>query len=184
MADETDYIEETALNGVFIVKRPTFADQRGFFRETLRRSDLEKKLGYPFEVVQANHSRSQRGSLRGVHIAPWNKLVTVVHGEAQQVVVDLRPGSPTFGKHVSVVIGESNWASVFIPAFCGNAFLVLSDIADYTYLTTDYWAPGKETAVAYNDPDLAISWQIDDPIVSEKDQHNPSVREAFPNELT
>lgn len=177
---EEDYIEESEINGVFIVKRPVFSDDRGFFRETFRKEDLEKRLGYEFNPMQANHSRSQKGSLRGIHIAPWHKLVTVFRGQVQQVVVDLREDSPDFGKHLSLTLGEDNWYCVFIPKGCGNAFLVLSDEADYNYLTTDNWAPGREKNVSYNDPDIGITWQDENPTLSEKDLNNPSLKEAFP----
>lgn len=175
-----DYITETAIAGVFVIERPSFGDERGFFRELYRKADLDAKLGFPFEPVQANHSRSQQNTLRGIHIAPWHKLVTVYRGQVQQVVVDVRPESPTFGKHISVDLGENNFRSVFIPAGLGNAFAVTSDVADYCYLTTDYWAPGKETYVNYADPDLDIRWQTTQPIVSEADQKHPALRETFP----
>lgn len=175
-----DYIEETDILGVFIIKRPTFEDERGFFRETFRKNDLEKRLGYPFNPVQANHSRSKKGTLRGIHIAPWHKLVTVFRGQVQQVIVDLRRDSPSFGKHISVLLGEGNWVALFIPKGCGNAFLVLSDEADYNYLTSDYWVPGREIGVIYNDSDLNIKWELKDVGLSDKDLQNPSLKDAFP----
>lgn len=174
-----DYIEETELKGVFTIKRPNFVDSRGFFRETYRKKDLDKRLGFPFEPVQANHSRSKMRTLRGIHIAPWDKLVTVFRGQVQQVVVDLRKDSPSFGKHISVLLGEDNWVAVFIPRGCGNAFLVLSDEADYNYLTTDYWVSGREIGIIYNDPDLNIKWELKDVSLSDKDLQNPSLRDAF-----
>jgi dTDP-4-dehydrorhamnose 3,5-epimerase len=181
---DTDFIKSTEIDGVFVIERPTFGDERGFFRETFRQNDLEARLGYKFNVVQANHSRSIKGGLRGIHIAPWNKLVTVTRGEVQQIVVDTRPDSPTFGKYLSWQIGDSNRISIFIPAGCGNAFLVLSDDADYNYLTTDYWAAGKEKMVIYNDPDLGIDWQLDTPVVSEKDLANSPLRQVFPEKFS
>lgn len=171
-----DFIEETNIAGVLIIKRPTFTDDRGFFREIFRKSDFEK-FGIELNLLQANHSRNKKGGLRGIHIAPWYKLVTVYRGMVQQVVVDTREDSPTFGKHISVNIGEKNWVSVLIPPTCGNAFLTLSDIADYNYLTTDYWAPGLEKAIIFNDPDLAIKWESDSPILSEKDLKNPTFKD-------
>lgn len=176
---DTDYILETELPGVFVIERPVHGDDRGFFRELYRKTDLDARLGYEFNPVQTNHSRSQLNTLRGIHIAPWHKLVTVYRGTVQQVVVDVRTDSPTFGKHISIDLGENNFKSVFIPAGLGNAFAVTSDIADYCYLTTDYWAPGKETYVNYNDPDLAIEWQTSTPIVSEADTKHPMLKEVF-----
>ncbi len=178
--NENDYIEETEINGVLIIKRPKHGDDRGFFRETFRRKDIEEKSGFEFNPVQANHSRSQKGVLRGIHVAPWHKLTTVVRGEVQQVVIDLRKDSPTFGKYVSVTLGENNFSSVFIPAGCGNAFLTLSEVADYSYITSGYWEPGLEVGIIYNDPDLNIKWGVENPILSEKDLKNPSFKEVFP----
>ncbi|EKD90374.1 MAG: dTDP-4-dehydrorhamnose 3,5-epimerase [uncultured bacterium] len=117
--------------------------------------------------------------MRGIHIAPWDKLVTAVSGKVQQVVVDLRKDSPTFGKYVSVDMGEENWVSVFIPAGCGNSFLVLSEQADYTYLATDYWEAGKEKSIIYNDPKIGISWELpnEELLLSDKDLENPTLEE-------
>ncbi len=174
-----DYIKETDIQGVFIIERPVYGDDRGFFRELYRKSDLDTKLGFEFLPVQTNQSRSQLNTLRGIHIAPWHKLVTVYRGTIQQVVVDTRPDSPTFKKYISVDLGEDNFHCVFIPAGLGNAFAVVSDIADYCYLATDYWAPGKETYINYQDPDLNILWQVTTPIVSEADQKHPFLTEVF-----
>lgn len=176
---DDDYIKETKLAGVFILARPTFSDDRGFFRETFRKEDLEKKLGYEFNPVQANHSRSKKGVLRGIHVAPWHKLVTVISGEVQQVVVDLRKESPTLGQHISMLINEENKISLCIPAGCGNAYLVLSDEVDYTYLTTDYWTPGREIGIKYDDKQLEIKWEIDHLVLSEKDLQNESLNEVI-----
>lgn len=176
-----DFIEETKIKGVVVIKRPIFGDPRGFFRETFRKEDLEKRLGFSFEIVQANHSRSKQNVLRGVHRAPWHKLITVTKGQVQQVVIDLREDSPTFGKVLNLSLGESNLASVFVPAFCGNAYLVLSETADYVYLTNDYWEKGKEIGLKYNDPDLNIKWDSNNPILSPKDLENKSFKEIFSN---
>lgn len=178
-----DYIKPTELAGVYLIERPCFGDERGFFRELYRKADLDARLGFEFTPVQANHSRSQKNTLRGIHIAPWHKLVTVYRGNVQQVVVDTRPNSLTFGQHLSINLGEDVFHSVFIPAGMGNAFAVTSEVADYCYLTTDYWAPGKETYVNYADPNLNIQWQIPTPTVSETDQKHPTLREIFPEKF-
>lgn len=174
-----DYIQETNLSGVFIISRPSFDDDRGFFREIFRKKDLELRLGYRFEPVQVNHSRSKQNTLRGIHIAPWHKLVTVYQGQVQQVVVDIRPDSPTFKQYFSIILGENNLKSVFIPAGFGNAFAVLSETADYCYLTTDYWGPGRESYLNYQDPDINIQWQIAQPIVSAEDAQHPFLRNLY-----
>lgn len=178
-----DFITETKLAGVFIIELPIHDDERGFFRELYRKSELDARLGFSFDPVQTNHSRSVKNILRGIHIAPWHKLVTVYRGNVQQVVVDTRPDSKTFGKYISIDLGEHNFRSVFIPAGMGNAFAVISDVADYCYLTTDYWAPGKETYVNFQDPDLNIKWQTTEPIVSNADKQHPFLREVFPNQF-
>lgn len=181
--DHNDFIVETKLPGVFIIERPINGDNRGFFRELFRKADLDKRLGFEFLPVQANHSRSSLNTLRGIHIAPWHKLVTVYRGSVQQVVVDVSPNSPTFGQHISVDIGEDNFRSVFVPAGFGNAFAVTSELADYCYLTTDYWAPGKETYVNYADPTLAINWQVTSPNVSDADKSHPSLQDLHPEKF-
>lgn len=179
-----EHIKETSIPGVFIIKMPTNDDERGFFRETVRKRELDKVLGYNFEIAQENHSRSKKGVLRGIHVAPWNKLTYVPRGKVQQVVVDLREDSPTFGQHISIIMGEEDRIDIFVPAGCGNAFLVLSGEADYIYLTDDYWSPGKEIAIAWNDPDLAIPWETKHPILSEKDNEAPRIKELFPQKFT
>ncbi|HMR55169.1 MAG TPA: dTDP-4-dehydrorhamnose 3,5-epimerase family protein [Candidatus Doudnabacteria bacterium] len=177
---EQDYITETKLSGVFIIERPAHGDARGFFRELYRKADLDSRLGFEFNPVQTNHSRSSINTLRGIHIAPWHKLVTVYRGNVQQVVVDVREDSETFGQYVSIQLGEDNFRSVFVPAGFGNAFAVTSDIADYCYLTTGYWAPGKESYVNFQDPDVNVAWEVKEPVVSEADLKHPSLREVYP----
>ena len=169
----------TKLAGVFIIERPMFSDDRGFFRETFRRDELETALGFVFNPQQANHSRSGKDTLRGIHIAPWHKLVTCINGLVQQIVVDIRKDSPTFGQYISVQMGEENFRSVFVPAGLGNGFLVLSDQADYSYLTTENWAPNKEQNLAWDDADVNIAWQTTTPQLSDKDKSNPTLKELY-----
>ena len=174
------FIKDTTLNGAFEIQRPTFADGRGFFRESIRIKDLEAAINAPFNVVQANHARSTKGTLRGIHIAPWNKLIYVTRGKVQSVIVDLVKGSPTFGKHQSFIIGDDNRTSIFVPKGFGNSYNVLSDEADYTYLTDAEWAPGLEFGIAWDDPTFAIKWELDgEPNLSEKDNQNPTFKEKF-----
>lgn len=172
--------QKTDIEGVFLINRPVFSDDRGFFHETFRKNELEEMIGKPFEIVQMNHSRSVKGTLRGIHVAPWTKLIYVPHGRVQQVVVDLRKDSSTFGKWITENLGEENKKALLVPPGCGNAFLVLSEECDYTYLVTDYWAEGKEIGIVWNDPDLNIDWQNNDPVLSKKDQENPLFKEVFP----
>lgn len=175
--DQNSPITKTSIEGLVSIKRSTFPDDRGFFRESARIKEIEEATGIEFKVAQMNHSRSGKNSLRGIHIAPWNKLIYVTHGKVQSVVVDLREGSPTYKKYESFIIGEDNKSSIFIPKGMGNSYLVLSDEADYTYLTDEEWAPGRETGILWNDPSLNIVWELngEDPILSEKDKQNPRI---------
>ncbi len=182
--DEQATIIKTTIEGVYKIMRPTFEDPRGFFHEIFRKHELEKVIGREFNIVQANHSRSIRGALRGIHRATWNKLVTATSGKVQQIVVDLREGSPTFGHYESFVLGEEGPEfSVFVPAGCGNAFLTLSEEANYVYMVDDYWEAGKEIGILATDKDLQIKWFFDKLNLSEKDQKNQTVRELFPNQF-
>jgi dTDP-4-dehydrorhamnose 3,5-epimerase len=179
------YVTRSSIPGLILVERPTLADERGFFREVERRaSDVNAVLGSPVPHVQWNHARSVRGVLRGIHIARWTKCIYVVRGEVQAVIVDLRPESSTFGRHESLRLGESRRAMAVVPPGCGNSYLVLSDVADYIYSVDQEWTPGGEIGVAWDDPDLAIHWQLDGPpILSERDRQLPRVREVFPDRL-
>jgi len=179
-----DTIITTSLPQVVQISRPTLLDDRGFFRESFRIKELETAVGIPFQVAQANHSRSSKNTLRGIHIAPWNKLIYVTRGTVQAVVVDFKEGSPTFGKYESFVIGEDKRVSIFIPAGYGNSYFVMSDEADYTYLTDREWEPNKERGILWNDPDLKIEWKLEGtPILSEKDQQNPVAKTLFPGKF-
>lgn len=176
---ESTVIKETTLPGVYIVDRPLFPDDRGFFHELFRQEELEAAIGQPLHFVQANHARSTKHTLRGIHIAPWYKLATVLSGRVQAVIVDTRPGSETFGTSFSTTLGGDSHACILIPPGCGNSYLVLSESADYVYMVSDYWAPGKEKSVRYDDPELAIAWQSATPLLSPKDMANLSLREVF-----
>ena len=181
MAQSSEYVTRTAIPGVLIVERPTLQDERGFFREVERRSALESALDRHLDHRQWSHARSTKSVLRGIHVAPWTKCIYVVRGEAQAVVVDLRKDSDHFGAHESFVLGERRRAMLVVPPGCGNSYLVLSDVVDYIYSVDQEWYPASEFGVAWDDPDLAISWQIDGrPILSDKDGTLPRAREVFP----
>lgn len=175
----------TNIERVLVVNRPLFADDRGFFKETFRKNELEEAMREKFEIVQENHSRSQRLTLRGIHAAPWNKFVYCVSGKAQVVIADLRQDSHTFGQYFSLEIGDDNRSKIFVPKGCGNSFLVLSNKADFMYLTDAYWQNGKEFGVAWDDPDLGVDWKLggEEPLLSEKDKVNPKLRELFPEKF-
>lgn len=177
---DTDFITPSSLHNVLRIERPTFPDDRGFFHESIRVKALEDAIGQKFTIVQANHSRSAKNSLRAIHVAPWNKLIYVTRGKVQSAVVDLREDSPTFGKYETFIIGDDNKSSIFVPAGCGNGYLVLSEEADYTYLTDQEWAPNKEYGIMWNDPTLAVKWELDgEPTLSERDKTNQTFNERF-----
>ncbi len=185
MVSSQEYVRSTSIPGLIVVERPTFGDERGFFREVERRAtDVEATLNQPVVHRQWNHSRSARNVLRGIHVAGWTKCIYVVHGEVQAAVVDLRRDSTHFGQHEMLVLGESRRAMIVVPPGCGNSFLVLSETVDYIYSVDQEWYPGGEFGIAWNDPDLAIPWRIDGvPILSDKDQKLPRAREVFPEKF-
>jgi dTDP-4-dehydrorhamnose 3,5-epimerase len=165
---------ETDLPGVFIIEPKVFGDQRGFFFESFNQQEWEKTTGLKTRFVQDNHSRSVKGVLRGLHYQVeqmQGKLVRVVVGEVFDVAVDVRKHSPTFGKWVGVHLSAENKRQFWVPEGFAHGFLVLSDVAEFLYKTTDYYAPEHERAIIWNDPDLAIRWPIEvEPLLSEKDK--------------
>lgn len=168
------------IEGLFIIERPTLGDQRGFFRESFRMNELEEARGESACFVQENHSRSRQGVLRGLHAENWDKLVYVPHGSVFTAVADIRPTSPTFGRVETFVLGEDNWLKLFLPRGLAHGYCVLSAEADYMYQVTAYYDGRDTTAVAWDDPDLAVPWPITDPILSARDQGNPTLRALFP----
>lgn len=177
-------IQKTSIPGLLVIQRPTFPDDRGFFKEVGRIREIEEAAGVKFVVAQMNHARSAKNTLRGIHAAPWNKLIYVTRGKVQAVIVDLRADSPTFGKHESFVIGDENRSSIFIPKGCGNSYVVLSDDADYVYLTDQEFEPNKEITIVWNDPTLNIDWQIEgQPIISERDRNALALKKLFPDKF-
>jgi dTDP-4-dehydrorhamnose 3,5-epimerase len=166
-----------SLEGLWIFERPTAEDERGFFHEVFQARDLEAALGRPVIFVQINHSRSRRGVLRGLHAENWDKLVYVPRGEVFTAVADIRPESPTFGKVATFWFGEDYRATVFIPRGMAHGYYVLSDEADYVYQVTAYYDGTDTRAVTWDDPDLAVPWPSRTPILSARDQHNPTLRE-------
>lgn len=178
---------ETSLPGVLILEPKVFGDERGFFYESFNARAFEQATGLKRDFVQDNHSRSQKGVLRGLHYQlehTQGKLVRVTAGEVFDVVVDLRKSSPTFGKWYGHLLSGENKLQLWIPAGFAHGFVVLSASADFLYKTTDYWAPEFERCIAWNDPDLAIDWQLAGitPLVSAKDAQGIAFRnaEVFP----
>ncbi|MDW8323588.1 MAG: dTDP-4-dehydrorhamnose 3,5-epimerase [Burkholderiales bacterium] len=172
---------ETRLPGVLILEPKVFGDARGFFLESYNERTFAE-LGLPTRFVQDNHSRSARGVLRGLHYQirqPQGKLVQVVRGAVFDVAVDLRRGSPTFGRWEGVELSEHNQRMLWVPPGFAHGFYVLSELADFLYKTTDFYAPEHERAIRWDDPDLAIAWPLaGEPLLSAKDRAAPSLREA------
>ena len=169
---------------VILIEPKIFKDERGFFMETYKKDEFEK-VGITGEFVQDNHSKSKRGVLRGLHFQkePYAqaKIVRCVRGEIYDVAVDLRKNSPTFGKYAGVILSEDNKYQLYIPGGCAHGFLVLSDVAEVIYKVDNVYAPDHEGGLIWNDPDVNIPWPSDNPILSQKDQKLPTLRELTEN---
>jgi dTDP-4-dehydrorhamnose 3,5-epimerase len=174
--------EETALPGVLVITPKFFGDSRGYFMETYNQR-LMSEAGLPETWVQDNFSFSKKNVLRGIHYQvtqPQGKLVRVTQGAVLDLAVDLRRGSPEFGKHVAVELNADNGRMLWIPPGFGHAFLVLSEVAGFAYKVTEYYSPAGERTVVWNDPDLAIPWPValNEVIVSEKDAAGARFKDA------
>lgn len=182
---------ETALPGVLIIEPQVFGDARGFFMETYHK-DRYADMGIPDHFVQDNHSHSRRGVLRGLHYqlkCPQGKLVSVTRGEVFDVAVDVRRGSANFGNWVGCLLNDVDHRQLYIPPGFAHGFLVLSDVVDFVYKCTEFYDPSSEQGIAWNDPDIAISWPLErlvatgeTQICSAKDQANPRLEDK-PMEL-
>lgn len=174
-------VVRTALPEVLIVEPRVFGDERGYFFESYNERELEQ-LGLRAHFVQDNQSRSGKNVLRGLHYQirqPQGKLVRVIAGEIYDVAVDIRKSSPTFGKWTGIVLSAANKKICWLPAGFAHGFLVMSDIAEVQYKTTDYYAPEHERCIAWNDRDLAISWPLaSEPILSPKDRAGLPLEQA------
>ena len=162
---------KTDLEGVLIIEPQVFGDERGFFLETFQAKRYAQEAGITQEFVQDNHSRSSYGVLRGLHFQktkPQGKLVRVVSGEVFDVAVDIRPGSPTYGQWAGTHLSAENKRQFWVPPGMAHGFVVLSETADFEYKCTDYYDPSDEACLLWNDPDIAINWPVDDPVLSAK----------------
>jgi dTDP-4-dehydrorhamnose 3,5-epimerase len=165
-------IESWHLNGVVVLSPEVFQDERGFFMETYRK-DQFLELGLPTEFVQDNHSRSVKGTLRGLHFQwepPMGKLMRVTVGAAFLVAVDIRKGSPTLGQWIGVEASTENKKQVWAPAGFARGFCVLSDAAEIQYKCTGIYSNKAESGILWNDPAIGIEWPIKNPILSKKDE--------------
>lgn len=177
-------IIKTELDGVLILEPKVFGDHRGYFFESYNKERFAQETGMEIDWVQDNESKSSYGVLRGLHFQKGphaqSKLVRVVKGKVLDVAVDIRKGSPTFGKYVAVELTEDNHRQVFIPRGFAHGFVVLSKEVIFQYKCDNLYAPQSEGAIAWDDPEIGIDWGIpaQDIILSEKDKHHPKLSEA------
>lgn len=172
----------TELPGIFIIEPRVFEDDRGFFFESFNAETFCHATGVQATFVQDNHSRSRKGVLRGLHYqleTPQGKLVRVVSGEVLDVVVDVRRSSPHFGQWLAVRLSAENHRQLWVPEGFAHGFVTLSDVAEVLYKTTDYYDPRAERSILWDDPELAIDWQLDSaPLLSAKDQCAKPLKDA------
>lgn len=172
----------TDIPEVLLIEPKVFGDDRGFFYESFNEKTWQEATGLKTRFVQDNHSRSAKGVLRGLHYQvrqPQGKLVRCVVGEVFDVAVDLRRSSLTFGRWVGVNLSAENKRQFWVPEGFAHGFLVLSEVAEFLYKTTDYYAPEHDRGIVWNDPDLGIGWPISgEPQLSAKDSSSRSFRDA------
>lgn len=176
---------DTSIPGVFMIEPRVFEDRRGFFVETYHEKKFAE-IGITDRFVQDNHAMSLMHSLRGLHYQishPQAKLCRVVRGEVFDVVVDIRRGSPYFGKWVGCVLSAENKRQIYVPSGFAHGYVVLSDGAEFLYKCSDFYCPEFERGVAWNDSEIAIEWGVESPILSDKDRRNPRLREIAAVEL-
>lgn len=180
-------IIETGIESLLILKPRVFGDSRGYFFESFSRRVFQEATGLDIDFVQDNQARSRYGVVRGLHFQRGEhaqaKLVRVSQGSVLDVAVDLRVGSPTFGKHFAVELSDENFLQFFIPRGFAHGYAVLSETAIFQYKTDNYYCPESEGAILWSDPDLAIDWRLpaEDIILSEKDKKNPLLSSQFPS---
>ena len=179
-------VEKTRIDDVWIFKPSVFEDERGLFIETFKRSEF-KEVGIEEDFVQDSYSRTCKNVLRGLHYQnnpkAMGKLITCIHGKVFDVAVDIRKGSPTFGKWVGVELSEKNRHIVYIPPGFAHGFVALSERADLLYKMTEEYSKEHDRGILWNDPDINIQWPVKEPLLSEKDKNNPPLK-AADNNLT
>ncbi len=177
--------EKTEIEGVLLLKPEVYRDRRGIFLESYRKS-LFRERGLKIDFVQDNVSSSKQHAIRGLHYQienPQDKLIMVMQGEVLDVAVDLRRSSPTFGKHVKRIISQENRYQLFVPKGFAHGFSILSEEALVYYKCSDYYNPEGERGLYWNDPELDIDWEVEDPIISEKDRNQPQLAEIPTEDL-
>ncbi|MBR1634395.1 MAG: dTDP-4-dehydrorhamnose 3,5-epimerase [Lachnospiraceae bacterium] len=187
MAIEKIEKDVNGIKGLAVITPKVFGDARGYFVETYNKRDFDEAYGEEVIFVQDNQSSSTKGVLRGLHFQinhPQDKLVRVLSGEVYDVAIDLREGSPTFGKHFGVILSAENNKQFFIPKNFAHGFLVLSETAEFAYKVTDFYHPNDEGGLMWNDADLGVEWPLAeyglteaDIKLSDKDKVNPGFQE-------
>lgn len=176
-------VVKTEIPGVLIIEPKVFGDERGYFMESFNAREFAEKTGIEINFVQDNESKSRFGVLRGLHfqLPPYtqSKLVRVVKGKVLDVAVDIRKGSPTYGKYVTCEMTEENKRQFFVPKGFAHGFCVLSEEAIFQYKCDEFYHPEAEGAIAWNDPDIAIQWPVEaeNVVLSEKDKHHPNLKD-------
>ena len=176
---------ETALPGALILEPQVFGDARGFFYESYNEAKY-LAAGVDHRFVQSNVSRSARGVLRGLHYQwpnPQGKLVSVLEGEVYDVAVDIRRGSPTFGRSLGVMLTADNHRHFWVPEGFAHGFCVLSEFATFTYQCTALYDAKADAGIRWNDADLAIDWPLSEPLLSDKDRKTPFLKDVAPERL-
>ncbi|MBO7636173.1 MAG: dTDP-4-dehydrorhamnose 3,5-epimerase [Paludibacteraceae bacterium] len=174
---------EQEIKGVWVIEPKVFNDSRGYFMEAFKQNEFEEHVG-KVNFIQDNESKSSYGVLRGLHYQKGEhsqaKLVRVIKGEVLDVAIDIRKSSPTFGKHVAVLLSEENKKQLFIPRGFAHGFVVLSQEAIFTYKVDNLYAPQSDAGIMYNDPEIGIQWPIKESemLLSEKDKKHPLLKDA------
>lgn len=171
---------ETGLDGLALIEPQVFGDDRGFFVETFSR-EAWRELGVEADFVQHNHSRSSKGTLRGLHFqtSPGQaKLLRCPRGKIFDVAVDLRRDSPTFGQWEGYVLDDEKHHQLYVPVGFAHGFCVLSEVADVTYLVSSLYDPDTEAGILWNDPEVGVEWPVDDPLLSKRDIEAPTLGEV------
>lgn len=173
---------QTKIPDVLIIEPQVFGDERGFFLESFNEKTFREKTGVTVNFVQDNQSRSAQNVLRGLHYQiqnPQGKLVRVTSGSVYDVALDIRKSSPTFGQWTGCLLSETNYRQLWVPPGFAHGFVVLSEIADFLYKTTDYYSPEHERSILWNDPALNIDWKIKgEPVLSGKDRSGLPLEKA------
>jgi len=189
VARTSQIISKTSIPGLLVIQRPVYSDNRGFFHEIFRLNELEGALGVAFRPVQASHSLSLPRVIRAIHTEGWNKLIYPVTGKMFTAIVDVRPKSKTFGRVETFTFDntkkDSPHSAVFIAKGLGNSLCVAGEEpVDYVYLVDEYWDDKKAQGIAWDDPDLNIKWPVKNPIISDRDRNNSTLREIYPEKFT